>query len=514
MFKVLPLMIFTFLSWANPVKVSRGLSTDYACQKSNPESDCVFDSIEQSLLDLIENATTNECLALSSLNSENLPKCDEKSNKLKGLSNVAPTGAIVITYTPNTSIAIGDLIKDLLAKNSSSKINIAINKSEVDSLKKDEKLLKIINNPRVNIIYFRGNSVANVWIQDFMEFTTIYDKPAVYQLMHPDEDGKKYSNRIACEIAKACDLPYFIPEEVAKDPYEGRNMDMGGNLEVLPGGTFVTGTQQSQGGYQEPNSRSSFFGARNYRASTKNQIGLEESLEDNENRLIELDITSFRTGHVDEVFNIVKTNKEGACDFVVLMSSPLKAFELMEKNNVKSKKHFCKEYKYSRLQHKKDYSENEVQKIYNENCINGYQVSEFLELSIIDTIRKDARRHHKIMIKNRERIAREIRKTTSCKDPIFMEVPVFTLDSHYLSEEHKKKGGVSYLTNLTNGLVYTPEKGASSIISPRTFYKPFDDYLSEELGKYGVDVTYVNDLELHTSGGGVHCLTNSIRLCK
>ena len=118
------------------------------------------------------------------------------------------------------------------------------------------------------------------------------------------------------------------------------------------------------------------------------------------------------------------------------------------------------------------------------------------------------------MIKNKEKIAKEIKKTTSCKDPIFMEVPVFTLDSHSYSEGHKENGGVSFLTNLTNSLVYTPEKGPSSIISPRTFYKPFDDYLTMELSKYGVDVTYINDLELHASGGGVHCLTNSIRLCK
>ncbi len=491
----------------------KGLMTDPAC-RSGQEVNCDFYDPVYGLADLLKSASTNECLALESLNSQGIPKCHEDSSKLKGLSNIDPTGAIVITYLERQSPAIADLISSVLKKDSTSKINLVVSRSDALALREDSSLLKLIDDKRVNIIYFKDNVKVKAWMQDYMEFVTIHNKPAVYQMFHTSEEGKKYQDRIACEIARACNLPFYIPKDIASDPYEARGMDMGGNLEILPGGTFVIGTQQSRGGYQRANR--SFMGVSGPYAKTANQSQLTDSLEDNKNKVIELDITPFASGHVDEVFNIVKTKHAPPCNFAVLISSPKKAFELMDSDETKVSDRECAPFAYDRLMSKKKFSQEEIEDIYSKSCINGYQVSSFKKSEFYNGIKEDANKHWDILSKNVDKLRKELRKTSGCREPKFVEVPVFTIDSGWFKSEEDKAdyGGTSFLTNLTNSLVYTPEKGASSVYTPRSFYSKFDQYYLSVMSELGVDVTYINDLELDKNNGGIHCFTNSIRLCK
>ena len=152
------------------------------------------------------------------------------------------------------------------------------------------------------------------------------------------------------------------------------------------------------------------------------------------------------------------------------------------------------------------FSKKELERIYSANCINGQSISEFSKSDVFSIAKREnvekSSSNDKRQRDNIKDLVKELKKTTKCKTPKIIKVPVLYRD------------GFSYTPELVNGAVQTPPSGASKIILPRTYLRVFDDYVKRELGKVGVKATLVNDLNYHLNSGEIHCGTNSARLCK
>ena len=494
--------------------VQKGLATIKECggdaQTGSPASDPIVGLPE--LRDILNFTTTNQCLA-SAASFQNagidIPQCPDSLDDLKGLDNTYPTGGIFAIYTGDNRNFLYDFSSTYLKSNPLGRFNLVLPVDMVSQLQNDSELLEVLNSPRVNIVDVAVMETVQQWMQDSLQFTSLGGKPAIYQLAHHHEAGLPLENRLACQIARQCGLPYFIPPGLL-DPANasGRRVDAGGNLEVLPGGTFIMGLKADFRNFLYQ-----------HRLTTVQKI-YKSSLEESGNRVLELDTNFLRVGHVDEIVNVIKTNRPPPCDYAIMLASPEKAFELMEKTATDAKlpplangsDSRCNEYSFYNLRDEGNNTiirDDRVEEIYNQYCVNGVPFESYFNSEEYHILKNQnlsfssGRGISLLMEGNRKKIVDELKSTTKCDNPQIIELPVFF------------RSRISYLPNLVNSVVETPSSGeASKVILPRTYFKPFDDYTKDELKKYGVNATLIHDLEYHLRDGEIHCGTNEARICR
>lgn len=509
--------------------VQNGFGTVEECKSSKDEdSECKVDLYE-SLKDVLNFTTTNQCISTKTELKESgvsIPKCPKSEDQVKGLDNTYPTVGIFALYNGRNDSFIYDLANNYLNSNKSGKFNLVLPKDEIDSLKKNSKLLKLLNNPRVNIVPVLTTPKVKKWMQDSFEFTMINGKPALYQLDHYRESEMDLKDRLACQLAKQCNIPYYVPPDIL-DPSnaDSSGLNSGGNLEILPGGTFYTGTIQTQGFGKNISSSDKIP----YR--TKVQESQRKSLEKAGNKVLDLDVSFLTVGHVDEIVNVVKTNRPAPCDFAIMLANSKLAIDLMEKaaSESKGKATFnmdlfiisnayaedqrprCSGTSYIGLEYNyrnKIMSKEELQRIYASNCIDGSPVEDFISSDEFKIIKRQNLGQESpasissIMEKNKALIINELKETSGCENPEIIDVPVFF------------RNGVSYTPDLVNGVVESPPGEASNVMLPRSYFGPFDTYLQDKLGEYGIDTTYVHDMGYHLELGEVHCGSNTARICE
>ncbi len=509
------------------------------CEASDEMLDerCGFEPLGE-LKDLLDQTTTNYCLAHhSDFNGGKitLPSCPKKNDKISGLDNTYPTGATFVLYSGDNDNFVYDYAKNYLKEFSSGKLNIILPKNLISNLKNNPELLSVLNSKRVNIIETKTTPKVSRWIQDSFQFVLKDGKPTIMQLKNHAESNTSFEDRLACELAKKCDIPYYLPPDFIESK-DRNSMDSGGNLEVLPGGTFYTGIIKSEGyGFNH-----GLGEERKIPYMSKNQKITKEKLINQGNKLLELDVSFLNVGHVDEIVNIVKTNKPAPCDFAVMLASPQKAFDLLEKDikNIKQGYNFdsifqyfftnvahasiegltpsggsndkCKDYSFRALRgmgERSVISKSTISEIYKKKCINGQEVSNFLKSREYQILKKqnleggDKFSPKEIMENNKKLIVNELKNSTNCKTPAILEIPVFF------------RSGGSYLPDLVNGVVETPPGEASKVLLPRTYFEEFDNYVQKKLGELGIDTSFVHDIGYHLLNGEVHCGTNSARIC-
>lgn len=517
--------------------IENGFATVEECHSDAeiPTPHCPSD-FDREISELLNFATTNQCIAetqqFESLGMD-IPACPDDSTQVRGLDNTHPTGGIFTLYNGENDNFIYDLTTNFLSNNPVGKVNIVIPRARFINLRTNPQLINVLNNPRVNIVPVNTMPSVDKWMQDSFQFTTINDKPAIYQLAHGREENFDMADRLACQIANECDIPYYIPPDMTRPFNSFNSLDSGGNLEVLPGGTYITGTIQTGGfGFHNPT------GEVPYR--TPFQELQRETLQQNGNRVLELDTSFLRVGHVDEIISTVRTNRPAPCNYAVMIASPRKAFELMEQRasirREEQSYHFnfwdliiknayagamslnedeeasinnrCSGLTQQNLAyegHNQVLSDERVQEIYDLDCIDGRPIEEVVDdqdssfMAIQDYNNTDVQG---ILDRNRELLTEELRATTGCQEPPFIEIPVYF------------RGGSSELPDLVNGVVQTNENGGSNVILPRTYFAPFDDYVTNELNEYGVTTTFAHDMSYHIMQGEVHCGTNSARICR
>ena len=520
--------------------ITNGFATVNECQRCYSVAPCFDDAFKELLEETLELATIGQCTAsLEDYEKEGMdvPKCPEDLNSLKGLDNTHPNGGIFALYTGNNSLFLKDLISNYFKNNKVGKFNLVLPRDRAGSLKNEPALVELLNSKRVNIVHVETMPSVGKWMQDSFQFTTINAKPALYQIEHSRESEQKIEMRLACKLARDCDIPYYIPPDMV-EPYnlEYHNADMGGNLEVLPGGTFLSGLGEVREGDKTVVARTQFQGIQ------------KDLLEKSGNRVLEIDVSFLEVGHVDEIFNFVKTNKPAPCDFAVMMASPKKAFELLEEtasdsisildwpnplsffvSSAYADRFFsepdntvnpCSLYAEKELELRSvnnPLSENEMKAMRKNKCIDGMTAQSFFNSREYSIIRKNnivGREQHSelgsshmrsaehILGENRQLITEELKQSTGCENPPVIEIPVFF------------RNGLSFTPNLVNGVVQTPPGEASRVILPRSYFAPFDEYVEKALSKYGVNTTFAHDLGYHLDRGEVHCGTNSARICR
>ncbi|MDA9793054.1 protein-arginine deiminase domain-containing protein [Bacteriovoracaceae bacterium] len=527
----------TNLGTLNTIKT--GFATLKECESTDKGLGTCPGNPLQGLEDLLNFTTTNQCIASKShfKNHEvSIPKCPGSNDQIKGLDNTFPTAGIFALYTGDNDSFIHNLVSNYLEGNEAGRFNLVLPKSKMSLLRNNPELIKVLNSSRVNIIPVDTMPSVDRWMQDSFQFLSVNGKPALYQLEHFRETGTPIKNRLACELARKCNLPYFIPPDMV-DPLnkDYNSLNSGGNLEVLPGGTFYTGIIKTEGFHRN------LRGNAKVPFRTKFQNIQKKSLESSGNKVLELDTSFLSVGHVDEIINIVKTSNSAPCDYAVLMASPEKAFELMEQTADKVDKlkkdtsflfHFgdlfvssayaqniiisdsatnrCSEHSYSSLNRDGSntvISKEQTETIYKNSCIDGEPIERYVnsnEYKILkrENLDSDSPASIKqIMNENRVALIDELRKTTKCNSPQIIPIPVFF------------RNGLSYTPDLVNGVVHTPPGEPSNVILPRSYFNPFDKYVKEELKKYGVSTTLVHDMGYHLKQGEVHCGTNSARIC-
>jgi hypothetical protein len=495
--------------------IENGFATLNECEaKSSNEESCNRSQSMEGLRSILNFTTTNQCIASRSdfkAAGVSIPKCPSPSDTISGLDNTNPTAGTFALYTGDNDSFIANLASSYLSSGSVGRFNLIIPKDNINFIKESTALLEILNSNRVNIIEVDTMPSVERWMQDSFQFTSLSGKPALYQLSHKYEAGTNFEDRLACELARKCDIPYYVPPDLVEPGQEvANNLNGGGNLEVLPGGSFYTGTIQTDGhSLNVPDDAEIPY-------STYNQNIRKRSLEASGNTVIELDVSFLNIGHVDEIVNIVKTNKASPCDYAVLMASPSKAFELMEteaqirESDSVEGDNRCSKDTYEDLYYEGTESvigHERVSEVYSKSCIDGEPIESYVQSTEYEILKRENLTDTspvsiaQIMENNKVTLIAELQKSTGCQSPDVIDVPVFFRD------------GLSYTPDLVNGVVETSGDSASKVLLPRSYFGPFDNYVNDELQKVGVDTTFIHDMGYHLRSGEVHCGTNSARIC-
>lgn len=489
---------------------------------------CQDSALPDQLASIIKNASVGSCISSAydlQKSGVDVPKCPKGEGDLKGLDHTYPAGGIFALYYPRNEQFISDLVKG--SQKSKSKINLVVVKSEISELLKDSTLINLIDQKRINFIIVDEFPRVGKWMQDSFEFASLAGKPALYQLEHGNEimtpvygsldkfKTLEYKDRFACQIANSCNLPYFIPPDLV-DPMniDSHTINSGGNLEVLPGGTFYRGVVMNPAKSQYV----PIGAATPYQ--TPSQQRQKEMLEKSKNRVLDLDISFLKVGHVDEFMSVVKTDRAAPCNFAVMIVDPQLAFDLLEEKSKSSSAlslvigdayaasksppecqmtSFTAANVFENEDGPLEYAE-EVEAIYNGRCINGMGQDYFVKSQDYEIIKRENESIKRVLKENERKVVDELKATTACQSPVIIRVPTFYRD------------GLSYTPNLVNSLIQT-ESGPSHVLAPRSYIKSFESYLERELQKYGVTISYVKSMNYHLKMGDVHCGTNSARVC-
>jgi len=524
--------------------IQNGFATVAECQSDQREGvNCAGTALDESLKDILNLTTTNQCVA-SSEELQNtgiaIPNCPEANDSLKGLDHSYPSGGIFSVYTGNNDGFIEELLSEYLDDNPGGRFNLVLPRTHQSFLKYNPQLTQLLNNDAVNIIQVETMPSVGRWMQDSFEFASLDGKPAIYQLEHYREEQGSLEDRLACQIAKSCNLPYYIPPDMV-DPYnsDSSSLNSGGNLETMPGGTLYRGIIKSDGfpSFNKPEGINAPYQSDYQRIQ-------RESLEAAGNKVLDLDTSFLSVGHVDEIINIVKTNRPAPCDFAVILASPEKAFELMEataqrtaptqeeleqeltrpiktrgsisfllQESASPRDLKCRDVGYYRLIEEgasNRISSQRVDDIYDLNCMDEQSIHSFVESDEYQILKNENLEGYTsedssisdVMQENKDALLAELADTTGCSNPPIVDAPVFF------------RGGVSYAPDLVNGVVHSNAENTSSIIMPRTYFRPFDEYMEKELSNLGVGATFVHAMGYHKLDGQVHCGTNTARVCK
>src|SRR5690606_8680820 len=112
---------------------------------------------------------------------------------------------------------------------------------DIADLSENKDLMKVLNNSRVNILPVETRPSVGKWMQNSFQFSTLNSKPAIYQLEHDAEKNLPLNMRLACTLSRQCKIPYFKPQGTKAIFEDGMDLNSGGNLEFIPGGSAIMG---------------------------------------------------------------------------------------------------------------------------------------------------------------------------------------------------------------------------------------------------------------------------------
>ncbi|PIP89190.1 MAG: hypothetical protein COW01_12635 [Bdellovibrionales bacterium CG12_big_fil_rev_8_21_14_0_65_38_15] len=520
-------------------------------------------------------AANTSCIASTAMlesSGVKVPKCGDQEEQL--LDNRYPTGGIFFGYY--VGMKSGDFIQQLTesASTEGATVNIVVASGELEYFhsmyEKNEKLKNLIDKGGVKIIPVKGvRKGAIKWMQDSMQFTTMDKKVGILQMSQEDEEGRSLDKTIACQIAKACDLPIvqepissFDKSVLEDNPQAIGGLRAGGNLEVLPGGVILTG-----GAYNDDSGVVEF---------DPMQKEIIESISKKSGQdYVKIDTNFLTVGHADELYNSVKISEEERirrglpkeCNFLILEASPSKAKEILTRESLSAQEGHSTSDKapgsgvgsgematesasassagaaapieitknmdsanqriYDLLESVQDCKDLTHTKIYDQisrenvpmDSINA-KVNEFKCFGLSGFTASEVLLNENLKNQNfggseltpfssRQYMNRE-RILDKVREASGCQSPPI------LEVPAMVDGGDFILPDQVNGVTINGKNdgSGSSFLTPSTFYGPFDNYLKDQLDSFGVKTTQVQDIEYHITKGEVHCGSNSALVCK
>lgn len=492
---------------------------------------------------LLSVAKANDsCINSELLTHPELPKCGS-SDLMQFPDASKPTGAVFLSYTgrnEETIVTAYDAIKNL---NQKIKLNIMITQTDLTQLhgyqnnycnQSNNSLITEIkctlvkalaDTAIVNLIYFTQPG-SQRYLQDYLQFYLSNGKVNLFPLVNPFETTDFFSKQgellpkysIASDVSRACGLQQT---KLNLAQISGNSGTMGGNLESLPGNIVMLGEDSSSNGESAAlkmnDSDLATMIKKNYPPNiTEMQIAKIISIARNtvatsdavkillkSNNVRKPDTKLTLSSHADETFSVVKSNAK--CGYTVLMPSPGLALKMLGDENGPENKENC--LSTGGTNSKTDFPNDPVKLTahMNSGCV-GFRGLTYSEIRKDQDFTALNQELQDVSGKN-ETLIRSVLKT-SCPQVDILKVP-------YLIKKAPWGQNEMITPNVVNALVITPFGDKKSIfINNPTFVKGFDDYLSFELKRRGIESHFVLDSDYFAGFGGLHCGSSTIQLCR
>ncbi|MBF0206815.1 MAG: hypothetical protein HQK53_07975 [Oligoflexia bacterium] len=433
------------------------------------------------------------------------------------------------TYNGHNAHSLSQIFEILLNDNrtySNARISLLVPKIYFPGVFNSDKELSDIfysNRDRIDLIFSPNVKIhQNFWMRDGHLFAKINGEKAVLAFdYYSQEENVKIEDSTAYVVAKSKQLPLYKivhPDDTSLYQNDGNALSSGGNFLLLPGNILLVGKILSDfpAGFWskdiDNNNRSlnDFLHLLSIQSNAQDDFRYE---------ILPLDVAPFH--HIDELFSVIKTNGTAPCDYAILVSSPRKAIEIINKTisliapSLLKNQRRCTGYSYKLLAEISDNTlrSNLLQEMDNHFCVGHIPLEFFAKEPILSDITainyskilnnnsEYAHTYQDVINENLEKLLPVLRERTHCDHPLVIDLPVL----------FAMPFGSAIFPNAVNGIVLSATDNAvSTYIYPRSYFSPFDVYIVNILKKYGIDARGVYDLPYHVNKGEVHCASNSL----
>lgn len=352
--------------------------------------------------------------------------------------------------------ALTNILEEINAEENHLPIKIVL----VGAPKPDISNLPISDYAKNNLVEFIPLDVAgNMWLQDFGEIMAVktHDDTQEKLLLFDSNRGRGLAD-LAATLADLWDGYYYQNP----DPSDGG--DDGGDIEVTPNNILYVGTRSSDG-------LRNFFGRYGY-----------------QDRLVLMETEWLRIGHVDEFISTIMLPGD-PCGFGLVKADPLLGVDLLKKaasaelEELVGLPYTTEQEDFSMMQKLHQYL------LTDEDDPDGW--------------RAWAQR----IAKRQATVAKAIDNNVAKLKAKIIEVSPQCSDLKVISFPVMFNNGIAILPNPVNMTVLREHQVISD-----PFFKPYREYIENELRQHNQNPHFINDLDYHTEWGEVHCGTNVLRL--
>lgn len=477
-----------------------------------------------------KSAFANQCVSpQASLNvNKSIPTCPRPGSSLSGLGSLYPTGSVFVALEDNRASKLISEIYRFVLENEAipMKLNLIVSDKKNSPIKigADPVLSKVLNDfKNVNIIPIDYPYGEIRWTQDWLSFVYSNGNPAIFRLTYRGDteiNNERIKNRDinpSAQVAKACQMPTVNHSLFGTDLDQGSLEEtMGGNFNIIAGSVWGVGMtsrienieqQKNAYAYGKPTTWSDWYvrAAKTYRAQV-------EAVQSNGDNVVQVNTSIAPVGHFDELFNVLKSDKN-KCGFVVLSASSELGLKLLEETNLGTAAEQSDCQDDGNIDDDDPKFQIRVKENKNRNCV-GFgkvKINDFLK---DEDSRAFSREFQNTMDQNEDLVSRALAKAEVCNKVEFIRVPVL-IRGTVGTKPFKYVNSIEYvISNHVNGLALTPLNGNSTFLYGKSYFDPFDKYMSKSLASAGINAKAIYAPLYWKMGGGIHCGTNVLSVCR
>jgi len=408
------------------------------------------------------------------------PLCPN-SNGLSILPRTFPVSTLFLGYTNHP--AHSQFLREVIHAIEGAPTNLAILFPRHEIQDAYEDLLEIKKLGRGQLQMISTPSDEALWAQDYFEVAVDgkTGRPTLIDLPYTNREGEL----IPAALGLTCDVdvirqPFY--DEILTDVGSG---EYGGNIEAFPGNIVLIGNNMTT-------------------ELAEHLAGIIEQ------DVYAINVGWLETGHVDELFSLLPAkNRQPPCDFAITYASPNKAFTVLKENNFDRSRDQISPPVHDDLDVNATANDQRIHQ-----CLHDYVVhhrtGRRIESEYCQELIMANNTYSNIILRELETILSLVRDNTGCRAIELLEVPVLFAPAQ-IQDEY---GHFSDLANAIN------PNGVNNILVNETVFLPKQPYpamrneVVKSMHKLGIATKEVEASLAHQLSGGLHCLSNTIRLCQ